>query len=60
MVNKKLTQFLLVCRDRISLNSLANESTFKLLNDVVQMGVNLQEVLHKAVCCIHFHNVKPS
>ena len=37
------------CRDRISLNNLANESTFKLLDGVVQMGVNLQEVLHKAV-----------
>ncbi|KAL0019377.1 hypothetical protein WJX77_001826 [Trebouxia sp. C0004] len=34
----------MLSRDRISLNSLANESTFKLLNDVVQMGVNLQEV----------------
>ncbi|DBA66720.1 TPA: hypothetical protein ACH3X2_001870 [Trebouxia sp. C0005] len=34
----------MLSRDRISLNSLANESTFKLLNDVMQMGVNLQEV----------------
>ena len=57
---KTLTRCLLVCRDRISLNSLANESTFKLLNDVMQMGVNLQEVLHVAVCCIHVHTVKPS
>ena len=33
-----------LCRDRISLNTLANESTFKLLDVVLQQGINLQEV----------------
>ena len=33
-----------LCRDRISLNTLANESTFKLLDEVLQQGINLQEV----------------
>lgn len=34
----------MLSRDRISLNTLANESTFKLLDDALLMGLNLQEV----------------
>ena len=39
---KKIPMF---CRGKISLNTLANESTFKVLDDALQQGVNLQEVM---------------
>ena len=33
-----------VCSQKVSLNVIANESTFKLIDEVLALGVNLKEV----------------
>ena len=43
-IRKAFSILHVICRDRISLNSLANDSTFRLLDSVLGQGVNLQEV----------------
>lgn len=42
--NQLLTYALPLHRSKVSLNTLANDQTFRLLDGVLQQGVNLKEV----------------